>query len=354
MASSPQGVRIDELAPTALPSSDAVVPVMFNGQTFRYAISQFSTMARIFDGTESDFSFASTSLGAAVRELGNAVVLKANADAVALSFSAVDDALAATATALTRRVRVDAGQSFTSSEKVQARANVDAVGNLFKRTRVTASGVFNFDAETKFALVEVLGGGGAGGGAQNGTVNSGGAGSGGGAGGLARKFFALGSITSATITIGAGGTGVSGAGGNGGGNSVYDDGVNILTGNGGSGGESYVGVSNVHGARGGKGGTATGGDDNTIGASGAACFSAGTSASGAAGLAMAQGGNGAPSPFGGGALGVFIRGTSANGGNGDTSAARGAGGSGAAQILEVTNRAGGDGGNGLVVIWEFK
>src|SRR5262245_37194239 len=65
----------------------------------------------------------------------------------------------------------------------------------------TSSGTYTPTANTKLAIVEVVGGG-AGGGGSDGSGNSG---AGGGAGGYARKKVA--NPTSQTVTIGAGGAG---------------------------------------------------------------------------------------------------------------------------------------------------
>ncbi len=87
---------------------------------------------------------------------------------------------------------------------------------------------------------------GAGGGGKSVTGNFGG----GGGGGTAIKLLDVSSISSATITIGSGGSAT-----NDGGDSTWSDGTNTITGNGGRGATSSTG-------NGGSGGSASGGDIN--------------------------------------------------------------------------------------------
>ena len=81
-------------------------------------------------------------------------------------------------------------------------------------------------------------------------------------GGYIKKLIDVSSISSATITVGSGGTGIptNGGAGNDGGNSIWADGVNTLTAGGGGGGTTNGTVS--------TGGSATGGDFNVEGQGG--------------------------------------------------------------------------------------
>ena len=109
-------------------------------------------------------------------------------------------------------------------------------------------------------IMEVQGAGGGGGYISHGA-NNGGAGGG---GGYAKKLLDVSSISSATITVGSGGSlGNSGSrtGGSGGASS-WSDGTNTITGNGGSGG---AGSGNNSQHSGGSGGSASGGDINISG-----------------------------------------------------------------------------------------
>lgn len=109
----------------------------------------------------------------------------------------------------------------------------------------TASGTYTPTVGAIAAHVIVTGGG-RGGGNSNNSASSGGA------GGTSIKMIDLSGVTSAAITVGAGGAGASWP--TAGANSIYDDGTTTLTGNGGT-------ASN--------GGDATGGDINFKGGAGA-------------------------------------------------------------------------------------
>jgi hypothetical protein len=107
-------------------------------------------------------------------------------------------------------------------------------------------------------IVEVQGAGG--GGASDTTVNYAHTGAG---GGYAKKFLDVSSISTSTITVGAGGAGIVNAGTpNDGGNSIWADGTNTITGNGGGGGSPNSSASSNKSE---AGGTATGGDINLAG-----------------------------------------------------------------------------------------
>ena len=122
----------------------------------------------------------------------------------------------------------------------------------------TSSGTWTRPTGITKVIIEVQGGGG-GGSCDNGAYYS----HTGGGGGYARKFLDVSSISSATITVGAGGAGIASAGTpNAGGASSWADGTNTVTGNGGPRGNpnssQTVNRSNA-------GGTATGGDINIQG-----------------------------------------------------------------------------------------
>jgi hypothetical protein len=124
----------------------------------------------------------------------------------------------------------------------------------------TSSGTWTRPTGITKVIVEVQGAGGGGGYISHGT-NNGGAG---GAGGYAKKLIDVSSISSATITVGsAGSLGNTGARtGVAGGDSVWSDGTNTVTGGGGGGG--LGGGTNTR-YKGGDGGTASGGDLNIDG-----------------------------------------------------------------------------------------
>ena len=119
-------------------------------------------------------------------------------------------------------------------------------GTWTKATREAALGV-----TIKRVIVEVVGGGGGG---ERSSSSSGY--SNGGGGGYARKLIDVSTISSATVTVGAGGIGRTGSNGVGtnGGNTIWSDGTNTITGGGGSGNGPPA-----------SGGTASGGDFNLRG-----------------------------------------------------------------------------------------
>ena len=134
-------------------------------------------------------------------------------------------------------------------------------GGLDSAQYFTSSGTWTKPSdEIKKVVVEVQGAGGGGGYISHGT-NNGGAGGG---GGYSKKLIDVSNISSASITVGAAGAlGNSGARvGVSGGNSVWSDGINTVTGGGGLGGNG--GGTNTR-YKGGGGGLASGGDLNIDG-----------------------------------------------------------------------------------------
>jgi hypothetical protein len=158
---------------------------------------------------------------------GTNLQLGASGDTVTIPSGATIDASAATATGFA--AGLNSVQVFTSSG-----------------TWTRPSGI------TK-VIMEVQGGGG--GGNKGASYHWSGA-----AGGYAKKFLDVSSISTSTITVGAGGAG-AGAGvtanGVAGGNSIWSDGTNTVTGNGGAGAVDANATT--------AGGTATGGDINITG-----------------------------------------------------------------------------------------
>jgi len=159
----------------------------------------------------------------------------------------------------------------------------------------TSSGTWTRPTGVTKVIMEIQGAGGAGSRSDS-TDNKrhGGAG-----GGYAKKFLDVSSISTATITVGAGGAATSSndtAGGDGGASS-WADGTNTITGNGGAGGSASANIPSA-------GGTATGGDLNIQGgnstsldaSAGAAADGAGDSMLGFRGEAHWSGSN--PSSYG--------------------------------------------------------
>lgn len=211
-------------------------------------------------------------------------------------------------------------------------------------TVVSSSETFNFNAKTKFAIVEVLGGGG-GGGTASGSSTASSAGGGGGAGGYARKLVS--GVSSATITIGSAGSSASA-----GGNTSYSDGTNSITCNGGSAGSNGTSSTAGQFTSGGAGGTATGGDINFQGQKGSSSISLGSNSFSIAWYA-ATGGRGGSSVMGASGDGNAAAGATGGATVGSAATLYGSGGQGGASTNGGGSAAGGAGTAGLVIITEF-
>jgi hypothetical protein len=223
-------------------------------------------------------------------------------------------------------------------------------GRLIGIQRITATGAYTYTptSGTNFIVVELQGAGGGGGGVPNpGTFNSAVAAGGGGGGWLRVKLSS--NFSGATGSVGAGGTGGAAGANNGttGGNTTF-----VTTGGspttytaGGGGGGGQTSGTPTQAVGGTAGGVCTNGDDQRPGtpASGGAAFP---------GPFFAYSGAGGDSPYSGGGQCAFI---AANPGSaaGISATGRGGGGSGAVANGNTTARAGGNGSDGLVVIWEF-
>jgi hypothetical protein len=198
----------------------------------------------------------------------------------------------------------------------------------------TSSGTYTPTAGMLYAVIECQAAGGAGGGT---SASGAGAGAGGGgAGGYSRGVFSAATIgASQTVTIGTGGTGVANGNGNAGGNSSVGA---LITCNGGSGGKAPV--AQATSPAGGAGGSASGGNVNITGGTGQPGLTQSTG--------IISSGAGANSLFGfGGAALLQYPDTNGNPGIG-----YGSGGSGGIG-QSVTNRSGGAGAGGIVVITEY-
>jgi hypothetical protein len=235
-----------------------------------------------------------------------------------------------------------------------------------KLTILTANTTtFQFDAASRWAEVEVIGGGAGGAGvdAASGSAASGlaCAGAGGGGGGTARKAFVITAAIRAatkTIVVGAGGIGGTGTAlqATPGALSSYADSVNTLTANGGGVGANGTFGSSVILRTGGIGGTATGGDFNQNGGPGLSGAGYGQAALNNTGFATAASGMGGDTTRGVGGRGsttlVINTPLSVAGGAGF---GFGAGGGGSCNIGNIsTALAGGAGAPGVVIIREYR
>ncbi|MFO1057895.1 MAG: hypothetical protein U1E53_13115 [Dongiaceae bacterium] len=196
-------------------------------------------------------------------------------------------------------------------------------------------------AGTNSVVVEVVGGGGGGGGCATtgaGQVALGGVG---GAGGYARERLNSG-FTGVTVTVGAKGSGGAAGASNGtaGGTSSFGSLVSATGGGLGQGG-SAVTTPTLQ-AKVGVNGAGSGGDINCGGIPGT--FGIATAST----SGFVRSGNGGSSVFGGGAIGAD--GSAA----GNAALGYGSGGSGGANLAsQATGQAGGNGSDGVVIIWEY-
>lgn len=189
-------------------------------------------------------------------------------------------------------------------------------------------------------LVECLGAGGGGGGVASsaGTASGGG----GGGGGYCRKWI---SSASATYTYTVGASGAGGSAGNNPGSAGTNTTFSTLTANGGGGGggdSSHAVVTT--GGTAGAGGSSSGGDINITGQTGGTGLNA---------TGFASSGVGGSAQYGAGAVYTIAVSGSANITGVDAVANSGGGGSGASTFGGSTALAGGNGGSGLIIVWEF-
>lgn len=207
--------------------------------------------------------------------------------------------------------------------------------------------IYNLPVGVSSLIVEVIGAGGAGG-STNSAAGTGAAGAGGGSGGYVKKVITS-PASSYTATVGAGGLGGGSINGNPGGASSFVQGALNLNAGGGLGGIKGVamGVVATVSALGGAGGTASGGDLNIAGNQGGYGFGVGNPAS----IITAISGDGGRSFYGSGTKGVSRNSFGRDPGIAATSA--GDGGTGALAIDVASADPGGDGADGLIVIWEY-
>lgn len=257
-------------------------------------------------------------------------------------------------------VRTDSIRGLSNAQQNTARGNISLPFPYgpHKITVHATSTTHNFDANSSHAFVYVQGGGGAGGGANSETDLQAAAAPGGTGGDCAVKLIDLSSISSATITVGAGGAngGVGIAGANGG-NSTYTDGTSTVVGVGGEGAPasaSHVnwGTTVFNPVGGSPGSGADWYHYGTIGLWSSSYGDGGTTGTNH----RAVGGTGGDSFFGAGARPTECQGSSGTAANGDPGFAYGGGGSGGSAVHNGggTNGYGGDGANGCIVIWEYQ
>ncbi len=213
-------------------------------------------------------------------------------------------------------------------------------GRLLNVQRLTAgTTTYTPTAGTNTAIVVLIGAGGGGAGVE-GVLNQAAGGAGGGGGAIVWKRI-TGITGTYTVAIGTGGGG--GAEGNNpgteGGDTTFTNGATTYTADGGNGGSSMASGTAVGFSQAGAGGVATNGDINADGDPG--MFGVRLSLSQAA-----AGKGGSCSPYGGGGLARVAE------GNGFAGSGFGGGGGGAV-ATDADDHSGGDGANGLIIIYEY-
>ena len=201
-------------------------------------------------------------------------------------------------------------------------------GSLLRQVVFTSSGTWTKGANTKYILVQGVGGGGGGAGSRSVGANVGGAG--GGAGGYFSEFIDVTSVSSTTVTIGSGGSGgAADNNGSDGGNTSFDSYCSATGGTG-----AIYSTAQSRSGDPGSGGSGSGGNVNITGGGGTTGQSGPSSGAGGASF------------FGGGGRSVVF--TS----NGVSGQAPGSGGGGAGASGNA-GFSGGSGASGLVIVWEY-
>lgn len=222
-----------------------------------------------------------------------------------------------------------------------------ATGSLLNVQKFTTSGSYAPTINTRYIIVEVVGGGGGGGGTGATNASQYAPGVGGAGGGYAKAMLKSGFSPPVNITVGAGGLGVVGSSGATGASSSFG---NAVSATGGAGGGLTTAFNNI-------GAISAGSPAVGIGAvaSSPNIISLKTSRGGIGGngIGFSTGnfvsGYGGSSYYGQGGLpgGISASGTGGSGAN------YGSGGGGAGATINTAALAGGNGAAGFVIVWEF-
>lgn len=245
-------------------------------------------------------------------------------------------------------VSFSGGQVVSSTISSQSAERMDNGSRLGSIQRFTSSGTYTKPAGLVFAIIKVQAGGGGGGGVPATSSTQGSCGGGGGGGGYAEaKIDAADIGATETVTIGAGGAGSTGANGAAGGtSSITVTGGSTLQATGGGGGRASTATTAIILVEGAAPGVGSNGDLNISGGGGAFGWASGNGAT-----IYAGGGAGGSAVMGGGGrskVGNIISAAGVDAGN------YGGGGSGAYGINTAPLTApGGDGGDGVIEVWEY-
>lgn len=247
-------------------------------------------------------------------------------------------ALTAATVATGDKVLIQDVDDSDNLKTVTTQAIADLALSLASKTiYVTGSGTYTVPAGISAIVVECIGGGGGGAGSLGGGATFASSG-GGGAGGYCRSFIVSPSASYA-YAVGAGGAATAAGANNGNAGAATTFGTAFISAGGGGGGffGTAVGAAVTAFASAGSGGTPSGSDVDVTGNAGAF----GIAASGNLGS-----GDGASGYYGGGAK--AIANATGNGNTGST------GGGGSGSTSATVSFAGGAGGDGQIIVWEFE
>lgn len=263
----------------------------------------------------------------------------------AIGANKVTNAQAAQMAALTFKSNLTAGLANAADNTLAAVVAAllpTITGRLLRAPLVINAGTVSYTTPANCTLIVTicLGGGGGGGGAAT-AVGSAAAGGGGAGGAMALKTFTVTPSTAYVVAVGTGGTGGANTGGAGsaGGNTSFTVGGVTVTALGGNAAAGQAASVTLAAANGGTGNISTNGDINGAGQAGFY----GRRDSGTFGTS----GAGGSSLFGGGGRGMIA--TS----NGENGKGFGAGGSGGLCLNGGTAATGGNGADGIILVFEY-
>lgn len=247
--------------------------------------------------------------------------------------------------------------SWITDDLVSQLAALDGLGYGAKGAPLIMNASANYTppSDVRAILIQVQGAGGAGGGTTCSNVTQAAAGTGGSSGGFVEGFYELSGPVTFPMAVGAGGQGVTGAAGGDGGGTTFGaaGGFSELYANGGYGGFAGQGSAEIVVKRAkGTSDNSSGGDVTVQSQFGGSSFSVGGTTQTSQ---NALSGGGGHSRFGSGAFPVSLRSASNAVADGFNGSGKGSGGGGSAQVVAGTaDMTGGNGANGVILIWEFQ
>lgn len=301
----------------------------------------------VYDGTDSFWRIAADTYIVTDTDKGDITVsgsgLTWTIDSAAVSLAKMANLAQSTIIGRAEGAGTGVPQALTPA---QVRAIVG--GTLIARTVHGSSGNHVMNSETTRAIVTMVGGGGAGGGAEGGGIGTGMAAGGGGGSGAYLQLDITSNLGTHAYSVGAGGAGATGLNGNDGGDTTFHDGSATRTAEGGAGGAVCV-LSTSHqviaAGLGGSRPSSTGAFNRSAGNPGTNGITLNLEANG-----IGWGGSGGAGPWGGGA---YPKPSTEANGDGADATGPGGGGGGAWSDGSTTDRAGGDGFDGIIIVEEY-